>query len=152
MYTLILLTLITVCYAAYNLLVKVSGSHAGVSAPIFATIGLQLAALAVSLVYLVVLVRQGAAVALPPRALLFGVAAGCCIGAAEVMYFYLFRGFAGEPGMPAGVAIPVIVGGTIVISMLVAGTVFGETFAPAQWAGIVLTLAGMLLLALGARP
>ncbi len=151
MYALILLTLITVCYAAYNLLVKVSGSHAGASAPIFATIGLQLAALSVSLVYLAVLMRQGAAVVLPPRALLFGIAAGCCIGAAEVMYFYLFRGIAGEPGMSAGVAIPVIVGGTIVIAMLVAGVVFGETFAPVQWAGIMLTLGGMLLLALGAR-
>ncbi len=151
MYALILLTLITVCYAAYNLLVKVSGSHAGASAPIFATIGLQLAALSVSLVYLAVLMRQGAALALPPRALLFGIAAGCCIGAAEVMYFYLFRGIAGEPGMSAGVAIPVIVGGTIVIAMLVAGVVFGESFAPVQWAGIMLTLGGMLLLALGAR-
>lgn len=151
MYTLTLLSLITVCYAAYNLLVKVSGGHAGGSAPIFATIGLQLAALSVSLVCLAVLVRQGAAVALPPRALAFGVAAGFCIGAAEVMYFYLFRGVAGEPGMSAGVAIPVIVGGTIVISLLVARVVFGETLVPVQWAGILLTLAGMLLLSLGAR-
>ncbi len=151
MYTLILLLLITVCYAAYNLLVKVSGSQAGLSSPILATIGLQMAALVVSLLYLMVLVRQGVAVALPARVLALGVAAGVCIGAAEVMYFYLFRGVAGEPGMAASVAIPIIVGGTIILSILMTRVFFGETLAMIQWLGIGLMLFGLWLLIMGVR-
>ncbi len=151
MYTLILLLLITACYAAYNLLIKVSGDHVGEASPILATIGLQLAALTVSLLYLAVLIRQEVTVIVATPALFYGVAAGCFIGTAEVMYFYLFRGVANEPAIAASVAIPVVVGGTIILSVLVASVVFGEVPGVLQWVGIILTVAGLLLLALGVQ-
>ncbi len=151
MYSLILLLLITLCYAAYNLLVKASGDQAGLAAPILATITLQLAALGVSCIVLLHLLRQGEVLAMPGRAFGFAIAAGICIGLAEVMYFYLFRGVDGNPGMAASVAIPVIVGGTIVVSVLVAALAFGERPNGMQWLGITLAAAGMLVLALGAR-
>jgi drug/metabolite transporter (DMT)-like permease len=148
MYSLILLLLITLCYAAYNLLVKVSGDQTAGASPILATITLQAAALGVSVCYLLVVLRQGAALSLPGRAFQFAALAGICIGLAEVMYFYLFRGVSGEAGMPASQAIPVIVGGTIVISALAAVLLFGERPGPVQWLGITLAGCGMLILAL----
>ena len=152
MYSLILLLLITLCYAGYNLMVKLAGAQAGAASPILATMALQLVALGVSGVYLAVLWRQGEMLALPTRAFQFAALAGVCIGLAEVMYFYLFRGVAGMPAMPATVAIPVIVGGTIVISVVFAVMVLGERPNPLQWLGVMLAACGMLVLAFGSRP
>lgn len=151
MTSLSLLILITACYAAYNLMVKVSGGLAGAASPILATIGLQLAALGVSLIYLLFTLRSGVSVAVPTKALVYAMVAGLCIGLAEVMYFYLFRGVGGGPGMPASVAIPLIVGGTIVISVLIAVTFFNESLDIRQWSGVMLAVTGMLLLVAGPR-
>ena len=149
MRTLILLILITICYAGYNLLVKVSGSHTGSVniAPILATMALQATALGVSVVYLLYLTQQNVNVALPGKAFKWAVGAGVCIGLAEILYFYLFRGFAEDKPVSGSIAIPFIVGGTIVISVLVSVLVFGETLKPVQWLGVILAFSGMILLA-----
>ena len=154
MKTLLLLALVTMCYAAYNLLVRMSSSHVPSAElpPILATIGLQLAALSVSLVYLTYLLRSGVSVALPGRVFGWAIAAGLCIGAAEVMYFYLFRGFADESPVAASVAIPFIVGGTIVIAVAVSHFLFRETLAPWQWVGVALAFLGMVILAASSAP
>lgn len=150
MRAIILLILITLCYAAYNLLVKISSNHSGsiANAPILATIVLQATALSISTVYLIYLTRQNISVALPSKALLWAAGAGFCIGLAEIMYFYLFRGFSGEKGMEASVAIPFIVGGTIAIAVVISILVFGETLKPMQWVGVGMAFAGMLILAI----
>ncbi len=150
MYTLILLLLITICYAAYHLLVKISSGH-GVpvdTAPILATLSLQASAMMVSLVYLSYLARQQVSVTLPGKAYIWAIGAGMCIGFAEIMYFYLFRGFAGEKPMAASTAIPFIVGGTIVIAVLVSVLVFKEDLNPGQWIGVCLAFIGMVILGL----
>lgn len=154
MQTLIFLCLITFCYAAYNLLVKVSSDHAGpVSAPpILATISLQLAALTLSCLYLLYLYQKGQSVFISLQAIPWAVAAGVCIGAAEIMYFILFRGFEGETVIAANRAIPFIVGGTIVITVVVAGLLLGEQLSGLQWLGVALCVAGMLVLGLSAGP
>jgi len=149
MNTLLLLCLITGCYAAYNLLVKVSGSYAdGSSAPILATISLQIAALSMSLIYLVYLQRSDVNIALPGKVYLWAILAGVCIGLAEIMYFYLFRGIGGEKPMTASTAIPFIVGGTIAITVFVSHVVFREVLGVGQWIGVSLAFAGMLVLAI----
>ena len=149
MRTLLILLLVTVCYAAYNLLVKVSTSHVDSVAtpPIIATICLQAAALSVSLVYLLYLTRQSVSLALPGKAYAWAVGAGICIGIAEVLYFYLFRGFEGEKPIAASSAIPFIVGGTIVIAVAVSHFIFRESLNTGQWVGIALAFAGMMVLA-----
>ena len=149
MRSLILLALVTVFYASYNLLVKASSNHAGqeVSTPILATISLQVSALCVSLAYLLYLFRHGTELALPGKAYLWAMGAGLCIGLAEILYFYLFRGFEGERPIQASSAIPFIVGGTIVITVVVSILVFGESLNRGQWAGVALAFAGMLVLA-----
>ena len=149
MKTLLLLALVTLCYASYNLLVKVSSSHVPSPdlPPILATIGLQLAALSVSLVYLAYLLKAGVEVTLPGRVYGWAIAAGLCIGAAEVMYFYLFRGFDGDSPVAASIAIPFIVGGTIVIAVAVSHFIFRETLTAWQWLGVGLAFSGMVILA-----
>ena len=150
MRTIVLLVLVTICYAAYNLLVKASTNSSGsiTTAPILATIALQATALTVSIVYLIHLTRENVSVALPAKAFFWAMGAGLCIGLAEIMYFYLFRGFPGEKGMEASAAIPFIVGGTIAIAVAVSILVFGESLKPMQWAGVSMAFAGMIILAL----
>ena len=107
--SLILLLGVTSLYAGYNLLVKVSSGHvpAVATTPILATIALQVAALAVSAAFAAGLVlRSGHVLAVSPAAVAWAVAAGLCIGAAEIGYFYLFRGVGGAQPMAANVANP----------------------------------------------
>ena len=147
--SLILLLGITILYAGYNLLVKVSSAHvpAVATTPILATISLQAAALAVSAVYAVGLAVQGGhmiAVSLP--AVAWAVAAGVCIGAAEIGYFYLFRGIGGGEPMAANVAIPVVVSGAIVLALLVSWLAFREPFTWLRLLGAALVVAGVTTL------
>ncbi len=102
----------------------------------------------VSILYVIYLTRQGVSLALPVKAYAWGAAAGLFIGTAEVLYFYLFRGFENEPTMAASTAIPFIVGGTIVIAVAVSTLILDETLNTGQWAGVALAFAGMIILAL----
>ncbi len=150
MNTLTLLLLITACYAGYNLLIKLSGEVAGPSvSPLLATISLQLAALSVSLVYLAYLWRSQAAIELPAKAYPWAIAAGVCIGLAEIFYFYLFRETEAGKTVAASVAIPTIVGGTIVVVTCVSFWLFGERLSLVQWSGLGLAMVGLVLLATG---
>lgn len=153
MRTLLLLLLITICYAAYNLLVKVSSSYVDSqsTSPIIATIILQSTALMVSLVYLLFLIRQTVNLALPIKAYAWAAVAGLCIGLAEVLYFYLFRGFADENPIAASSAIPFIVGGTIVIAVAVSHFIFKESLNSGQWFGVGLGFVGMIVIALNSN-
>lgn len=147
--SLILLLGVTSLYAGYNLLVKVSSGHVPVAAttPILATITLQAAALAVSAAFAAGLVlRGGHVLAVSAPAVSWAVAAGLCIGAAEIGYFYLFRGVAGSEPMPANVAIPIIISGTIVLTLLVSWLVFREPFTWARLLGAALVMAGVVTL------
>ena len=147
--SLILLLGVTSLYAGYNLLVKVSSDHvpAAATTPILATIALQLAALGVSAAYATGLVlRGGHVLAVSPPAVVWAVAAGLCIGAAEIGYFYLFRGVAGGEPMAANVAIPIVVSGAIVFTLLVSWLVLREPFTSVRLLGAVLVVAGVVTL------
>ena len=147
--SLVLLLAITVLYAGYNLLVKVSSGHvpAAATTPILATISLQAAALAASAAFAVGLALQGGHVLVVSRpAVAWAVAAGLCIGAAEIGYFYLFRGVGGADPMAANVAIPVIVSGAIVLALVVSWLVFREPFTWVRLLGAALVVAGVMTL------
>lgn len=146
---LLLLIAATTFYAGYNLLVRVSGSYVPIEATttIAATICLQLAALATSILFAsTLLVRGGHVFHLTPGAYLWAVAAGFCIGGAEIAYFYLFSGIGGEKPMAASIAIPVVVGGTILISLVVAFFLFGEALSWKQALGGACIIFGILFL------
>jgi drug/metabolite transporter (DMT)-like permease len=149
---LFLLVAVTALYSGYNLLVKVSASQvpAEATTTILATICLQLAALTASTVFAsVALIRGGQVLQLSWGAYAWAAAAGLCIGVAEIAYFYLFRGVGGGGPMAANVAIPAIVSGTIILTVIGAYFVFGEQLSARQFAGIGCVVLGILLLFAG---
>ena len=149
---LLLLVTVTALYAAYNLLIKVSASHvpAAATSTIAATICLQVAALATSIVFAsVAMMRGGQVLQLSWSAYIWAAAAGLCIGGAEIAYFYLFGGIGIVKPMMANVVIPTVVGGTIVITVIAAYLIFAETLTLIQLAGAGCIILGVLLLHFG---
>ncbi len=147
--TVLLLVAVTALYAGYNLLIKFSSDLAPESATttILATIALQMAALAVSLTFAAaLLIRGGQSFTLPIGAFGWAVAAGLCIGAAEVGYFYLFRGIGGAEPILANLAIPTIVGGTILITLLASWLVLNEPMAGLRLLGAILIIIGIIVM------
>jgi len=142
----ILLAVVTVLYAGYNLFVKVSGGHVPATATttILATICIQLAALSTSALFLGALVARGGHVfSLSAGSYLWAAAAGVCIGGAEIGYLYLFGGVGLSRPMAASLAIPTIVSGTIVIAMFVSVVALRETLSWNQILGAGLIVAGV---------
>ena len=149
MFAIALLALTTLLYAGYNILVKQSADQVDIatSSTITATIALQFAALTTSLIFAAVLKLQGgSSLMLSPAAYVWAIAAGLCIGAAEIAYFYLFAGVGAEAPMPANVAIPTIVSGTILLAMFASWALFKEPMAWPQLLGAVVIAFGVFLL------
>ena len=145
----LLLISVTVLYSGYNLLIKVSASHVPEAATttIQATICLQLAALATSLVFFSFsAIRAGQVFQLTWDTYGWAAAAGLCIGAAEIAYFYLFGGTISGPSMAANVVIPTVVSGTVVITVLATYVLFKETLFPTQLIGVACIILGLILL------
>jgi transporter family protein len=148
MSSIVLLVAITFLYAGYNFFVKVAGGHVPAvnTSTVLATISLQLAALFASSSFLVFLsLRGGHTLSLSPRVYMWSIIAGLCIGAAEILYFYLFRDMGGKEAMSANVAIPTIVTGTIIITMIASYTVLRESLTLTQTVGIAVVIIGILL-------
>lgn len=146
MTALALLLMTTLLYAGYNVLIKISSGHIapGMHSTISATICLQAAALTVSLLFLAWQKTQtNASFALPAGAYYWAAAAGLCIGAAEITYFYLFVGIGGSKPLPASVAIPVILSGTVVVSLFVGWLFLKEAIGWPQLLGAGLIAAGI---------
>jgi uncharacterized membrane protein len=76
--------------------------------------------------------------------------AGLCIGVAEICYFYLFRGSGGREAVAANVAVPVIVSGTIAITLIASHFALQETLTWVQLIGTVLVVIGVVMISLGA--
>ena len=152
----LLLIAITVLYAGYNLLVKVSSGYVpqAATSTILATICLQLAALAASGTFAALLLARGGHVLkLSTTAYAWAVGAGLCIGLAEIGYFYLFRGVGGTGPVAASVAVPVIVTGTVVLTMLLSSFALKESLGAMQIAGTVVVVVGIaMIFSDGLRP
>ncbi len=150
-----LLALVTFLYAGYNLFIKVAGGYVPTSATttVLATFCLQLGAIVTTAIFLSVLVGRGGHVfSLSTHSYVWAVIAGLCIGGAEIAYFYLFSGTGLSEPMPASVAIPVIVSGTIVISLLFSLFFLKEPIAMNQLFGVILILSGIVLLFVNFNP
>jgi drug/metabolite transporter (DMT)-like permease len=146
----LLLLTATVLYAGYNLLIKVSGTHVPEEATstILGVICLQLAALTTSITYAgsLFVLKGDQHLQLSTSAYLWAAAAGFCIGGAEIAYFYLFGGIGSMKPMPASIAIPTIVSGTIVITLLVSFLVLREPLNWNQWLGSACIVLGIVIL------
>lgn len=150
MTTPLLLLTVTLLYASYNLLIKVSGNHVPEEATstVLAVICLQLAALTTSITFALSLLvlRGGQHLQLSTASYLWATAAGLCIGGAEIAYFYLFAGVGAAKPMAASVAIPTIVSGTIVMTLLFSWLILRESLNWNQWVGSGCIVLGIVLL------
>jgi len=141
-------------YAGYNLLIKISSDAASGAATttVLATITLQCFALIASFVFATVLIfRGGERFDVGSGALVWAALAGLCIGAAEVVYFYLFRGFGEHQALPANLVIPIVVAGSVLITVILSIGLFRESVTLMQGMGLALIAAGTLLLLGSAR-
>ena len=148
----VLLTLVTLAYAGYNLFIKAAGDHvpATASTTILATFLLQFGAAVASTCFLAFLLVQGGhSFRLAAPAYAYAFVAGLCIGVAEVVYFYIFGGIGGMRPVPASLAIPIVVTGTVVVTVLVSALVFREALTPLQLVGAALIVAGIAVLFVG---
>lgn len=141
-----LLVAVTILYAGYNVLIKVSGAQVpdAATTTILATICLQVAALLTSTLFFGLLTLRGGQVfSLSAGSYIWAVLAGICIGGAEIGYLYLFGGVGLLKPMAASVAIPTIVSGTIVMALLFSVLVLGESVAWNQVLGSLLIILGI---------
>ena len=154
MATFFVLTLVMGLYAGYNVLIKVSTGHVpdAATTTVLATLSLQVTALMVSLAFAGVLGAQGGHVfRLGVASYGWAAAAGLCIGAAEIAYFYLFAGIGHGAPMAANVAVPVVVGGAIAITLLISALALREPLSWSQAGGAALVIVGVAVLFLGPR-
>lgn len=144
----VLLVTVTILYAGYNVLIKISGTYvpAAATTTVLATIFLQLAALLTSTLFLGFLALRGGQVfSLSLSSYLWAALAGLCIGGAEIGYLYLFGGVGFTKPMAANVAIPTIVSGTIVIAFLFSFLVLKEQISWNQILGCCLIVLGIVM-------
>ena len=116
---LLLLVIVNLSYAGYNFFIKLAGSHnINNTNGIAATLCLQIFALIVTSVFSVYLFSKGEKIfVLPSKAYLYAIFGGISIGFAEIGYFYLFNASNPNGALNANTAIPIILGGTILIAM-----------------------------------
>ena len=127
---LIILVIVTISYAGYNLFIKLASSqNLNNSNSIAATLCLQLFALFVTILFSFYLFSKGEKIfVLPSKSYLYAIFAGISIGLAEIGYFYLFNESNPKGASNANSVIPVILGGTILITMIFSFIFLSESF------------------------
>ena len=127
---LIILVIVTISYAGYNLFIKLASSqNLNNSNSIAATLSLQLFALFVTILFSFYLFSKGEKIfVLPSKSYLYAIFAGISIGLAEIGYFYLFNESNPKGASNANTVIPVILGGTILITMIFSFISLSESF------------------------
>lgn len=127
---LIILVIVTISYAGYNLFIKLASSqNLNNSNSIAATLCLQLFALFVTILFSFYLFSKGEKIfVLPSKSYLYAIFAGISIGLAEIGYFYLFNESNPKGASNANTVIPVILGGTILITMIFSFIFLSESF------------------------
>ena len=144
---LIILVIVTISYAGYNLFIKLASSqNLNNSNSIAATLCLQLFALFVTILFSFYLFSKGEKIfVLPSKSYLYAIFAGISIGLAEIGYFYLFNESNPKGASNANSVIPVILGGTILITMIFSFIFLSESFSYKRIFGTFFIIFGIYL-------
>lgn len=127
-------------YALYNLFIKKASDSMD---PILGGVLLQfVAALIGSLLWLGqrLVVSGKSATLITKSGILWSVAAGVAVGAAEILSFVV-----SGKGVPATQSIPIIVGGSILVGTLLGSVWLQERLSRTGWMGVLLIAAGIAL-------
>ena len=144
---LLLLVIVTLSQAGYNLFIKLASSqNINNTNSIAATLFLQIFALIVTSIFSIYLFSKGERIfVLPSKAYLYAIFAGISIGFAEIGYFYLFNASNPNGPLTANTAIPVILGGTILITMIFSFYIFRESYNYQKILGTLFIIIGIYL-------
>ena len=142
-----LLVTVTIAYAGYNLFIKLAGTqNINNSNSIAATLCLQIFALIVTSLFSIYLSSIGEKIfVLPSKTYLYAIFGGVSIGIAEIGYFYLFNASNSNGAFNANTAIPIILGGTILISIIFSFYIFKESFNIYKMLGTIFIIFGIYL-------
>ena len=145
---LFVILLVTLSYAGYNIFVKLSSSqNINNTNNIAATLFLQLFALLVTSFFSIYLYSKGEKIfVLTSKAYLYAMIAGISIGIAEIGYFFLFNPKNTNGALNANVVIPIVLGGTILITMLLSFFYFEETYNLNKIIGTLFIIIGIYLI------
>ena len=143
-----LLITVTLAYAGYNLFIKLAGAqNINNSNGIAATLCLQIFALIVTSVFSIYLSSLGENIfVLPSKTYLYAVFGGISIGIAEIGYFYLFNASNTDGALNANTAIPIILGGTILVTMIFSFYILKESFNYHKIIGTIFIIIGIYLI------
>lgn len=143
-----LLITVTLAYAGYNLFIKLSGAqNINNNNGIAATLCLQIFALIVTSVFSIYLSSLGENIfVLPSKTYLYAVFGGISIGIAEIGYFYLFNASNTDGALNANTAIPIILGGTILVTMIFSYYILKESFNYHKIIGTIFIIIGIYLI------
>lgn len=139
---LLLLFLAAVMFGLYNVFIKLSSDHIQ---PVLGAVVLQLVAAFIGSGLLYYLYRAGEALHVSARGVWLAVAAGAAIGLTEILTFMIF-----SRGVPVAVGNPLIIGGSLIVTTAIGLIALRELLTPLQILAVVLIIAGVGLLALGA--
>jgi transporter family protein len=123
----------------YNFFIKMSAGHIH---EIVGAVILQVVAFMVGGAALIWLKWKGTPLEISPRGIAFAIFAGIAVGLAEITAFYAF-----SRGVSASAGIPVMVGGTVLVGVLLGLLVLREQITLLQGLGVVLLIAGIALVA-----
>ena len=143
-----LLITVTLAYAGYNLFIKLAGAqNINNNNGIAATLCLQIFALIVTSVFSIYLSSLGENIfVLPSKTYLYAVFGGISIGIAEIGYFYLFNASNTDGALNANTAIPIILGGTILVTMIFSFYILKESFNYHKIIGTIFIIIGIYLI------
>lgn len=83
---------------------------------------------------------------LPSKTYLYAVFGGISIGIAEIGYFYLFNASNTDGALNANTAIPIILGGTILVTMIFSFYILKESFNYHKIIGTIFIIIGIYLI------
>ena len=143
-----LLIIVTLAYAGYNLFIKLAGAqNINNNNGIAATLCLQIFALIVTSFFSIYLSSLGENIfVLPSKTYLYAVFGGISIGIAEIGYFYLFNASNTDGALNANTAIPIILGGTILVTMIFSFYILKESFNYHKIIGTIFIIIGIYLI------
>ena len=133
--------LTALCLALYNFFIKLAANHVP---PAVGAVVLQLVAAGLGALWLLKLKLQGQPLLITGKGLGLAALAGLGVGLAEILTFVVF-----QRGVNSSVGTPVIVGGSVLLTAVLGLALLREPLTLAQAGGLLLIVAGIVLLARG---
>jgi transporter family protein len=136
--TLSILLLVAVLMGGYNFFIKASSGHIH---EVAGAVILQVIAAVLGGAALLFLKSTKTTIELSSKGIYLALAAGVCVGLAEIFSFYAFG-----KDVPVSVGLPIILGGTVLAGVALGMIFLGETLSLKQWIAMACIIVGVVLM------